>query len=98
MAAFSESGPVFKTRCAQVGLAPEDVEKLKRWASTRSPRWPFMTSYTPGSGDDKDLISAFEASLGTPPNVRGRRVLSDACSTRPMLLLPAKCAMLVEKD
>ena len=92
MAAFSDSGPVFKTRCAQVGLAPEDVEKLEKVGVNSLAKVAFMTSYTPGSGDDKDLISAFEASLGTPPNVRGRRVLSDACSTRPMLLLPAKCA------
>ena len=69
MAAFSESGPVFKTRCAQVGLAPEDVEKLEKVGVNSLAKVAFMTSYTPGSGDDKDLISAFEAALGTPPNV-----------------------------
>ena len=69
MAAFSESGPVFKTRCAQVGLAPEDVEKLEKVGVNSLAKVAFMTSYTPGSGDDKDLISAFEAALGTQPNV-----------------------------
>eukprot|EP00439_Symbiodinium_sp_Y106_P052356 s6332_g7.t1 len=69
MAAFSESGPVFKTRCAQVGLASEEVEKLEKVGVNSLAKVAFMTSYTPGSGDDKDLISAFEAALGTPPNV-----------------------------
>ncbi|CAE7763885.1 SLC24A2 [Symbiodinium sp. CCMP2592] len=69
MAAFSESGPVFKSRCAQVGLASADVEKLEKVGVNSLAKFAFMTSYTPGSGDDKDLIAAFESALGTPPSV-----------------------------
>ncbi|CAE7523403.1 SLC24A2 [Symbiodinium sp. CCMP2592] len=69
MAAFSESGPVFKSRCAQVGLASADVEKLEKVGVDSLAKVAFMTSYTPGSGDDKDLIAAFESALGTPPSV-----------------------------
>ena len=51
-----------------------------------------MTSYTPGSGDDKDLISAFEAALGTQPNVGQkssfRRLFHEAYA----VILPVKCA------
>ena len=28
-----------------------------------------MTSYTPGSGEDKDLIAAFETAIGKPANL-----------------------------
>ena len=28
-----------------------------------------MSAYTPGSGDDTPLIEAFEAALGSPPNL-----------------------------
>ncbi|CAE7721851.1 SLC24A2 [Symbiodinium sp. CCMP2592] len=69
MAAFSESGPVFKSRCAQVGLASADVEKLEKVGVNSLAKVAFMTSYTPGSGDDKDLIAAFESALGTSPSV-----------------------------
>ncbi|CAE7194532.1 SLC24A2 [Symbiodinium sp. CCMP2592] len=69
MAAFSESGPVFKPRCAQVGLASADVERLEKVGVNSLAKVAFMTSYTPGSGDDKDLIAAFESTLGTPPSV-----------------------------
>ena len=96
MAAFSESGPVFKTRCAQVGLAPEDVEKLEKVGVNSLAKVAFMTSYTPGSGDDKDLISAFEAALGTQPNVRQkssfRRLFHEAyaVTTSEMRMLVAR--------
>ena len=69
MAAFSESAPVFKTRCAQVGLDAKDVEALEKVGVNSLAKVAFMTSYTPGSGDDKDLIAAFESALGSPPSV-----------------------------
>ena len=69
MAAFSESAPVFKTRCAQVGLDDDAVASLEKVGVNSLAKVAFMTSYTPGSGEDKDLIAAFESALGSPPSV-----------------------------
>ena len=69
MAAFSESAPGFKTRCAQVGLDDDAVEALEKVGVNSLAKVAFMTSYTPGSGEDKDLIAAFESALGSPPSV-----------------------------
>ncbi|CAE7710295.1 SLC24A2 [Symbiodinium sp. CCMP2592] len=57
-------------RKLEVGLASADVEKLEKVGVDSLAKVAFMTSYTPGSGDDKDLIAAFESALGTPPSVR----------------------------
>ncbi|CAE7801527.1 SLC24A2 [Symbiodinium sp. CCMP2592] len=56
-------------RKLEVGLASADVEKLEKVGVDSLAKVAFMTSYTPGSGDDKDLIAAFESALGTPPSV-----------------------------
>ncbi|CAE7383325.1 SLC24A2 [Symbiodinium sp. CCMP2592] len=56
-------------RKLEVGLASADVEKLEKVGVDSLAKGAFMTSYTPGSGDDKDLIAAFESALGTPPSV-----------------------------
>ena len=69
MAAYSESGPVFSARCVKVGLEEADVAALKRAGITTLARVAFMSSYTPGSGDDKELIAAFETALGGPASL-----------------------------
>ncbi|CAE7915198.1 SLC24A2, partial [Symbiodinium necroappetens] len=52
-----------------VGLDAKDVEALEKVGVNSLAKVAFMTSYTPGSGDDKDLIAAFESALGSPPSV-----------------------------
>ena len=69
MSSFSESEPVFKTRCSQVGLDASDMECLVKAGVNSLAKVAFMTSYTPGSGDDKDLIAAFETALGKAANL-----------------------------
>ncbi|CAE7408472.1 SLC24A2, partial [Symbiodinium sp. CCMP2456] len=65
---------VLHPRCKQcfkkyVGLDAKDVEALEKVGVNSLAKVAFMTSYTPGSGDDKDLIAAFESALGSPPSV-----------------------------
>ena len=69
MSSFSESEPVFKIRCSQVGLDAADMDCLVKAGVNSLAKVAFMTSYTPGSGDDKDLIAAFESALGKPPSL-----------------------------
>ena len=69
MASYSESTPVFVSRCLKVGLDAADVDALKRSGITTLAKVAFMSAYTPGSGDDTPLIEAFEAALGSPPNL-----------------------------
>ena len=69
MASYSESTPVFVSRCLKVGLEAADVDALKRSGITTLAKVAFMSAYTPGSGDDTPLIEAFEAALGSPPNL-----------------------------
>ena len=54
---------MFSARCVKVGLEA-DVAALKQAGITTLARVAFMSSYTPGSGDDKELIAAFETALG----------------------------------
>ena len=69
MSSFSESEPVFKTRCSQVGLDASDMECLVKAGVNSLAKVAFMTSYTPGSGEDKDLIAAFETAIGKPASL-----------------------------
>ena len=69
MSSFSESEPVFKTRCSQVGLDAADMDCLVKAGVNSLAKVAFMTSYTPGSGDDEDLIAALESALGKPPSL-----------------------------
>ena len=59
----------FSARCVKVGLEEADVAALKRAGITTLARVAFMSSYTPGSGDDKELIAAFETALGGPASL-----------------------------
>ena len=63
MSSFSESEPVFASRCLKVGLSEADIAKLKEQGITTLAKVAFCCSYTPGSGDDSELIRA----LGVDP-------------------------------
>ena len=69
MSSFSESEPVFKIRCSQAGPDAAAMDCLVKAGVNSLAKVAFMTSYTPGSGDDKDLIAAFESALGKPPSL-----------------------------
>ena len=64
MASFAESEPVFASRCERVGLGEDDVKKLKGQGLTTLAKVAFCCSYTPGSGDDSELIKCLDAALG----------------------------------
>ena len=66
MASFAESEPVFASRCERVGLGEDEVKKLKAQGLTTLAKVAFCCSYTPGSGDDSELIKCLDAALGTP--------------------------------
>ncbi|CAE7749479.1 unnamed protein product [Symbiodinium sp. CCMP2592] len=69
MASFSESEPVFASRCLKVGLAEADIAKLKAQGITTLAKVAFCCSYTPGSGDDAELIRALKDALGADPDL-----------------------------
>ena len=64
MSSFSESEPVFASRCLKVGLSEADIAKLKEQGITTLAKVAFCCSYTPGSGDDSELIRALKDALG----------------------------------
>ena len=67
MSSFSESEPVFASRCLKVGLSEADIAKLKEQGITTLAKVAFCCSYTPGSGDDSELIRALKDALGVDP-------------------------------
>ena len=67
MSSFSESEPVFASRCLKVGLSEADIAKLKEQGITTLAKVAFCCSYTPGSGDDSELIRALKDALGVEP-------------------------------
>ena len=67
MSSFSESEPVFASRCLKVGLSEADIAKLKEQGITTLAKVAFCCSYTPGSGDDAELIRALKDALGVDP-------------------------------
>ncbi|CAE7258351.1 unnamed protein product, partial [Symbiodinium natans] len=69
MASSSGSSVDEEERDHSVGLEEADVAALKRAGITTLARVAFMSSYTPGSGDDKELIAAFETALGGPASL-----------------------------
>ncbi|CAE7453070.1 SLC24A2 [Symbiodinium sp. CCMP2456] len=69
MSSFSESEPVFAARCLKVGLAEADITKLKAQGITTLAKVAFCCSYTPGSGDDAELIRALKDALAVEPDL-----------------------------
>ena len=69
MTSFSESEPVFVARCLKVGLSETDVAAFKAQGIRTLANVAFMSSYTPGSGDDAALMRAFEKVVGGTPTL-----------------------------
>ena len=69
MASYSESEPVFEARCLRVGIDVADVAKLKAAQITSLAKVAFCSSYTPGSGDDTELIEVLKQAIGGEPSL-----------------------------
>ena len=69
MASYSESEPVFDARCLRVGIDVADVAKLKAAQITSLAKVAFCSSYTPGSGDDTELIEVLKQAIGGEPSL-----------------------------
>ena len=82
MSSFSESEPVFASRCLKVGLSEADIAKLKEQGITTLAKVAFCCSYTPGSGDDSELIRALKDALGVEPVLGAKVRLPQAFSTK----------------
>ena len=69
MAAYSESTPVFRARCAACGLDEAETESLVAAGLTTLAKVAFCSAYTPGAGDDGSLILALSTALGKEPTL-----------------------------
>ena len=85
MSSFSESEPVFASRCLKVGLSEADIAKLKEQGITTLAKVAFCCSYTPGSGDDSELIRALKDALGVDP-VLGQKSAVLLCGPQPKII------------
>ena len=63
MTAFVDSQAVFESRIKHAGLSDDIKDKLVAGGIVNMSQLAFISSYTPGSGDETPLIAAFEALL-----------------------------------
>ncbi|CAE7364045.1 unnamed protein product, partial [Symbiodinium sp. KB8] len=66
MASYTESEPVFTSRCEAVGLPSEAVTKLKDSGINTLAKVAFVSSYAPGASSDAELIKVLDEALGSP--------------------------------
>ena len=90
MTSFSESEPVFVARCLKVGLSETDVAAFKAQGIRTLANVAFMSSYTPGAGDDAALMRVFEKVIGELPPW-GNSHLLEGSSTRPSQSARMRC-------
>ena len=64
MASYTESEPVFISRCETVGLGSEAVSKLKDAGINTLAKVAFVSSYAPGAASDAELIKVLNEALG----------------------------------
>ena len=64
MASYTESEPVFISRCETVGLGGEAVSKLKDAGINTLAKVAFVSSYAPGAASDAELIKVLNEALG----------------------------------
>ena len=64
MASYTESEPVFTSRCETVGLSSEAVSKLKDAGINTLAKVAFVSSYAPGAASDAELIKVLNEALG----------------------------------
>ena len=69
MTAFVDSQAVFESRIKHAGLSDDIKDKLVAGGIVSMSQLAFISSYTPGSGDETPLIAAFEALLARVASV-----------------------------